>query len=101
MNGVNKDEIHDGSISDKESSGTRDMMNLQNGMNTSWAQRESFLTYFFGSGNKTDRTILPDQPVPSRNGNYSRDIEDLDNKLENVRVITILIKGFVLFEYLT
>lgn len=76
------------------------MINLQNGMNSSsWAQRESFLTYFFGSGNKTDRTILPDQPVPSRNGNFSRDIEDID-KLENVRVITIL-KGFVLFEYLT
>jgi hypothetical protein len=90
VNGVNKDEIHDGSsISDKESSGTRDMINLQNGMNTS--SRESFLTYFFGSGNKTDRTILPDQPVPSRNGNFSRDIEDLD-KLENVRVITILIR---------
>ncbi|GBC05540.1 hypothetical protein RclHR1_06280013 [Rhizophagus clarus] len=85
VNGVNKDEIHDGSsISDKESSGTRDMINLQNGMNTSsWAQRESFLTYFFGSGNKTDRTILPDQTVPSRNGNFSRDIEDLD-KLESM-----------------
>ncbi|CAB4483637.1 hypothetical protein RhiirA5_360938 [Rhizophagus irregularis] len=85
VNGINKDEIHDGSsISDKESSGTRDMISLQNGMNSSsWAQRESFLTYFFGSGNKTDRTILPDQPVPSRNGNFSRDIEDLD-KLENM-----------------
>ena len=88
MNGVNKDEGHDGSsISDKESSGTRDMANLQNGMNnpSSWAQRESFLTYFFGSGNKTDRTVLPDQPVPSRNGNFSKDIEELD-KLENVRM---------------
>ncbi|RGB25503.1 Dynamin central region-domain-containing protein [Rhizophagus diaphanus] len=85
VNGINKDEIHDGSsISDKESSGTRDMIGLQNGMNSSsWAQRESFLTYFFGSGNKTDRTILPDQPVPSRSGNFSRDIEDLD-KLENM-----------------
>ncbi|PKK67446.1 hypothetical protein RhiirC2_751738 [Rhizophagus irregularis] len=85
VNGINKDEIHDGSsISDKESSGTRDMISLQNGMNSSsWAQRESFLTYFFGIGNKTDRTILPDQPVPSRNGNFSRDIEDLD-KLENM-----------------
>ncbi|RIA95554.1 dynamin-related protein [Glomus cerebriforme] len=88
VNGINKDEIHDGSpISDilKESSGTRETINLQNGMNnpSSWAQRESFLTYFFGSGNKTDRTVLPDQPVPSRNGNFSRDNEDLD-KLENI-----------------
>jgi hypothetical protein len=90
VNGVNKDEGHDGS-SDKESSGTRDMANLQNGMNnpSSWTQRESFLTYFFGSGNKTDRTVLPDQPVPNRNGNFSKDIEELD-KLENVRMILSL-----------
>jgi len=86
VNGVNKDEGHDGSsIPDRESSGTRDTSNLQNGMNnpSSWAQRESFLTYFFGSGNRTDRTALPDQPVPIRNGNFSKDIEELD-KLENL-----------------
>ena len=90
LNGVNKDE-HDGSLpsdSSKESGGAKDI-NLANGMNnpSSWAQRESFLTYFFGSGNKTDRTVLPDQPISGRNGGYSRDTEELEHKLENVSII--------------
>ncbi|CAI2165188.1 13719_t:CDS:10 [Funneliformis geosporum] len=79
---VSKDE-NDGPLASdnlKELGGTKD--NLPNGMNnTSWAQRESFLTYFFGSGNKTDRTVLPDQSISNRN---SRDIEELEQKLEHI-----------------
>ncbi|CAG8461577.1 2746_t:CDS:10 [Funneliformis mosseae] len=81
---VSKDENDGPLVSDnlKEPGGTKDI-NLHNGMNnpSSWAQRESFLTYFFGSGNKTDRTVLPDQPISIRN---PRDIEELEQKLEHI-----------------
>ncbi|KAF0465235.1 Dynamin central region-domain-containing protein [Gigaspora margarita] len=78
-----KDDIPDGlPLSDKESSGSKDI-GLQNGIgnNSSWTQRESFLTYFFGSGNKSDRTVLPDQPLPSRNGTSVKTGIDMDDTL--------------------
>ncbi|CAG8470143.1 5719_t:CDS:10 [Scutellospora calospora] len=86
-----KDESQDGSpLSDKESSGSKDL-GLQNGIsNNAWAQRESFLTYFFGAGNKSDRTILPDQPLPNRNGTSAKtgiDMGELERKLDNGAIV--------------
>ena len=57
---------------------------------SSWSQRESFLTYFFGSGSKADRTVLPDQGSSGRSSVYSKvipmDMDELDKKFDNVRV---------------
>ncbi|CAG8628206.1 8916_t:CDS:10 [Acaulospora morrowiae] len=70
----------------KESSGSRDL-SIPNGGNNS---RDSFLTYFFGSGSKADRIVLPDQPAPTRNGSFSKsaiDIGELERKLDNGAII--------------
>jgi len=56
----------------------------------SWSQRESFLTYFFGSGNKADRTVIPDQGSSGRSSVYSKaipmDMDELEKKFDSVRV---------------
>ncbi|CAG8454909.1 8026_t:CDS:10 [Paraglomus occultum] len=53
----------------------------------SWSQRESFLTYFFGSGNKADRTVLPDQGSSGRSSVYSKaipmDMDELEKKFDS------------------
>ncbi|CAG8787776.1 31658_t:CDS:10, partial [Racocetra persica] len=67
---ISSNDIQDGlPFSDKESSGSKDI-GLQNGISNS--SRESFLTYFFGTGNKSDRTVLTDQPLPNRNGTSAK-----------------------------
>ncbi|CAH1764959.1 24051_t:CDS:2 [Entrophospora sp. SA101] len=98
-----KDDGPDGSSSHFENNGINsgkdhnNMMghHLQNGVGGSsggnhqtWAQREFFLTYFFGSGNKNDRTALPDQPLSStKNGTFAKssiDIIELEKKFEGI-----------------
>ncbi|CAG8712726.1 16746_t:CDS:2, partial [Cetraspora pellucida] len=87
---ISNNDIQDGSsLSDKESSGSKDI-NLPNGIGNNSSQRESFLTYFFGSGNKSDRTVLPDQPLPNRNGTFAKtgiDMGELEKKLDNGAII--------------
>ncbi|CAG8546416.1 11428_t:CDS:10 [Acaulospora colombiana] len=84
-------ETHDNSSlpsdSLKESSGSREVSIPNGGSNS----RDSyFLTYFFGGGNKTDRTVLPDQPAPTRNSSFSKpaiDIGELEKRLDNGSII--------------
>ncbi|KAG9284663.1 hypothetical protein G9A89_004705 [Geosiphon pyriformis] len=73
----------------KEPSSVKDF-SLQNSTNipatntAGWAQREGFLTYFFGSGNKADRTALPDQQT-NRGGSSNKlgiDSSEIDKKLD-------------------
>ncbi|CAG8525942.1 438_t:CDS:2, partial [Ambispora gerdemannii] len=75
----------------KEASSSKDLAAQSNGTSTpvnnsaSWSQREGFLTYFFGSGNKQERTALPDQPI-NRASKSSIDIGELERQLAGINM---------------
>ncbi|CAG8629061.1 8809_t:CDS:10, partial [Ambispora leptoticha] len=94
--GLKDDPLDVLTISDgyKESTSSKDFAALSNGTSTpvnnsaSWAQREGFLTYFFGSGNKPERTSLPEQQI-NRANTYNKsaiDIGELERKLAGVNL---------------